>query len=111
MVSGIQIIGIIFALAQSYFTFLHYKRKEFTIRECAGWLFIWLMFAVVTLFPGEFRILAGNFGAFRPLDFFTVVGFLVVLSISFYTYINVDRLRKRLEVAVRELALNDVTKK
>ena len=29
MILGIQILGIIFGLFMTYFTFLHYKRKEF----------------------------------------------------------------------------------
>ena len=107
MVSGIQLLGVFFALALSYFTFLNYKRREFTIREFLGWLVVWICFGLVTVFPGKFSILAGNFGAFRTLDLFTVAGFMVVLSISFYTYVHLDRLRKKLEWTIRELALKD----
>jgi len=103
--SGLQLIGLIFTFVQAYFTFLHFKRGEFTLRECLGWMSIWLVFGAVTLFPEFFKVVAGNFGALRPLDFFTILGFIVILSISFYTYVSVDRLRKSLEKAVRELAL------
>ena len=106
--SGIQIIGLIFALGQSYFTFLHFKREEFTLREALGWIVIWLSFAAVTLFPDVFKVVSGNFGALRLLDFFTIIGFIVVLSISFYTYVNLDRLRRKLERAIRELSLKDL---
>lgn len=111
MISGIQVIALFTALILSYFSFLHFKRGEFTVREYAGWQFIWLVFAAVSLFPGQFKVISGQFGAIRPLDFFTIIGFIVVLSISFYTYVNVDRLRKKLDQAVRDLALRDVAPK
>jgi hypothetical protein len=106
--SGIQIVGLLFALGQCYFTFLHYKRDEFTIREAFGWTLIWIAFGAVTMFPDVFQRLSGNVGTLRLLDFFTIIGFIVVLSISFYTYVNLDRLRKKLERAVRELSLKDL---
>ena len=108
MVSGIQLLGVFFALVQGYFTFLHFKRQEFTIREFFGWEVIWIGFGLVTLFPERFSLLAGRFGALRPLDLFTVFGFVLVLSISFYTYVNLDRMRKRMERIIRELALSEV---
>lgn len=109
--SGIQLLALLFALTQGYFTHLHYRRREFTVREFYGWSAVWLVFALVTIFPESFKVFAGTVGALRPLDFFTVVGFIVVLSISFYTYVNVDRLRKKLEKAVRDLALQQVPEK
>jgi len=105
MVSGIQLLGILFGLVQSYFTFLHFKRREFTIREFIGWEAVWVSFVVITLFPQPFATFAVGFGVIRPLDLFIILGFIVTLSISFYTYVNVDKLRKQFEKAVRDLAL------
>lgn len=108
MVSGIQLVGIIFALIQGYFTFLHYKREEFTIREFIAWEILWISLGYVTIFPRSFELFSGTLGAIRPLDLFSLLGFIVVLSISFYTYVNVDRLRKKLEKTIRDLALSEM---
>jgi len=108
MVSGVQLIGIFFGLITSYFTFLHYKRHEFTVREFIGWEVVWISFVAITLFPQPFANVAPMFGVVRPLDLFIILGFIVVLSISFYTYVNLDRLRKRMEKAVRDLAIQDM---
>ena len=110
MLNGIQIIGVFFGLIWGYFTFLAFKRKELTWREFAGWEALWLTFIYVTLFPGEFSLFSGNLGAIRPMDLLSVLGFIVVLSISFYTYVNLDRLRKQLEKTIRDLALDEVKK-
>lgn len=106
MVSGIQLLGVIFGLALSYFTFLCYKRGEFTKRETIGWELLWVIFVLVTMFPEKIAVYSRNLGAIRPLDLFVILGFIIVLSISFYTYVNVDRLRKSFEKTIRELALN-----
>ena len=107
MVSGIQLLGIFFALVLGYFTFLNFKRREFTLREFLGWELLWVGFGVASIFPSDFKIFSGHFGTFRPLDFFVIIGFIVVLSISFYTYVYVDRLRKHMEQVVRDLALSE----
>lgn len=111
MVSGIQIIGVLFSLILSYFTFLSYKRNQFTLREMAGWLVIWVGFGIVTLYPNLFQAFSGELGAARAFDTFSVLGFIVTLSISFYTYVNLDRLRKVVEKMVRDAALRDVDNK
>lgn len=108
MLSGLQVVVILFVLIQCYFTYLHFKRREFTLRECVGWLLIWLAFGAVALWPEFFQVVSTQFGAIRSLDFFTIVGFVIVLTISFYTYVQVDRLRKRFERIVRELSLQDL---
>jgi hypothetical protein len=108
MINGIQLIAVVAALILSYFSYLHLKRNEFTIKEYFGWQLVWVAFAAATLFPDAFKVLAGQFGAFRPLDFFTVLGFVVVLSISFYTYVYLDRVRKKLDRTIQELALQDI---
>ncbi len=107
MVSGIQVIGIIFGLVLSYFTFLHYKREEFTIREFWGWEILWIGFILITLYPNRIQVFAGNLGAIRPFDLFSVLGFIVVLSISYYTYVSLDRLRKSFEKAIRGIAMHE----
>lgn len=110
MITGLQLIAFFAALFLSYFSYLCFKRHDFTLKEYMGWQSVWLVFAIVTLFPEEFSVWSTKFGSIRPLDFFTVIGFIVVLSISFYTYVNVDRLRKKLERAIRDLALSDIEK-
>lgn len=106
--SGLQVTVLLFVLIQAYFTHLHFKRREFTLKECFGWLVIWGIFGAVALFPEFFHVVSDRFGAIRSLDFFTILGFVLVLSISFYTYIQVDKQRKRLERIIRELSLQEI---
>jgi hypothetical protein len=108
MVSGIQTVGILFSLILSYFTFLNYKRGQFTIREMIGWEVVWIGFALVTLYPNMFTVFSGNLGAARVFDLFSILGFVVVLSISFYSYTSLDHLRKKFESSLRDQSLNGI---
>ena len=53
MVLGIQVVGLFFAGFMTYFSFLHFKRKEFTPKEFTFWLVLWIVFAGVAIFPGR----------------------------------------------------------
>lgn len=102
---GIQIIGILFAFFMMYYTFLRYKRKEFTIKEYSFWLIFWGAFASMTLFPQVLDPVLQTLNIVRAMDFFVVGGFLFLIFISFYTYTLVRKDQKRIEEIVRNIAL------
>ena len=102
---GIQIIGILFGSFMMYYTFLHYKRKEFTIKEYAFWLTLWAVFIIVTLFPIILNPILKTIGVVRALDFFIIMGFLFLIGAIFYTYAIVRKNQKRIEEIVRIIAV------
>ncbi|MBS3103271.1 DUF2304 domain-containing protein [Candidatus Woesearchaeota archaeon] len=102
---GIQIIGILFGFFMMYYTFLHYKRKEFTMREYGFWLILWALFIVITLFPDILDPILKSLSIARALDFFIIIGFLFLIGMIFYTYTNVRANQKKLEEVVRKIAL------
>jgi len=101
---GIQILGTLFAIFMIYYTFLHYKRKELTIKEYLFWIVLWLVFIVLTLFPHILQPILKPIGFARALDFFIVAGFLFLIGSMFYIYLLVRGNQKRLEEIVRKLA-------
>lgn len=102
---GIQIIGILFSLFMMYYTFLHYKRKEFTIREYGFWMALWAVFIIVTLFPAILGPILKTLSIARALDFFVIIGFLFLIGAIFYTYTIVRKNQKKLEEIVRNIAM------
>ena len=102
---GVQIIGLLFGFFMMYYTFLHYKRKEFTIREYSFWLALWALFIVVTLFPVILDPILKTLSIARALDFFVIVGFLFLIGAIFYTYTIVRKNQKKLEEIVRNMAM------
>ena len=102
---GIQILGILFGFFMIYYTFLHYKRKEFTVKEYSFWFIFWGAFVIVTLFPQILDPLLAKIGIIRALDFFIIAGFLFLIFVAFYTYSQTRKNQKKLEEIVRNIAL------
>jgi|TARA_B100001971_G_C18030718_1_gene452402 hypothetical protein len=102
---GIQIIGILFGFFMMYYTFLQYKRKEFTIKEYGFWMILWAVFIIVTLYPGILDPVLESLSIARTLDFFIIVGFLFLIGVIFYTYTIVRKNQKRIEEIVRNIAI------
>ena len=101
---GIQIVGFLFGLFIIYYSFLNYKRKEFTIKELLFWVFLWVVFLILSLFPFILDPIIKPLGFFRAFDFFIMSGFLFLIVAIFYTYTITRKNQKRLETIVREMA-------
>lgn len=103
---GLQIVAILFALWMMYFSFLHYRRKEFNRIEFALWEVLWVGLIVVVIFPTSVRFLLDAFSITRTFDFVVVVGIVVLFGVTFRNYVIVRRVERRLEELVRKQALD-----
>lgn len=103
----IQLLGALTGLIAIYFTRLHYKRGNFTVREFCLWLLIWLIFIFVVVVPESARLVTGDLGLSRSSDL-AVAAFVVLFSVTFHNYVSNRRQRKRLNKLVQEMALKDL---
>ena len=104
MFLGIQLFGLFFGLFMVYYSFLHFKRNEFTIKEFSFWLLLWLAFIYVALFPEALDFIVKNLSLSRTMDFFIIIGFMVLIAMFFYTYTLVRINQRKLEEIVRKIA-------
>ena len=100
----IQILGILFGLFMIYYVFLHRKRKELTIKEYSFWIFLWILFIILTLFPWLLNPIVQSIGFARTMDFFIVAGFMFLIGSLFYIYLLVRGNQKKIEEIVRKVA-------
>jgi hypothetical protein len=111
MLVGIQVIGLLFSLFMMYLSFLYFKRNEFGKLEVTIWILLWLFLAFITLFPTALNFLVKNVLSMkRPLDFYMICGFLVVILLTFYNYSMTKKNNLRLERIVRKLASDNYGK-
>lgn len=103
---GIQIIGIFFGLLIAYFSFLNYKRKEFTLKEFVVWIFIGFVFVLFSGVPSLVYPLSNIISLQRPLDMFIIFGFMFLIGALLYTYSVVRKTQKKLEQLVMKLAID-----
>jgi hypothetical protein len=107
---GIQIVGLLFGVFMMYYTFLHHKRKELTIKEYSFWIILWIVFIIVALFPQILDPLVRSLSLARTLDFFIILGFMFLIGSIFYIYLIVRKNQKRLEDIVRKVAIDKAEK-
>ncbi len=108
MILGIQILGILFAVGILYFTFVHYKKKEFTRIEFLFWSVLWVAFVYLVLFPNSLDFIVVTLQLVRTMDFFTITGFMFLIVLTFYNYIINVQNRRKLERVVRAVAIERV---
>jgi hypothetical protein len=106
----IQLAGMAFGLFMAYFTFIHFKRKEFGKSIFFLWEAIWLGLAAVVLFPKVLEPFVQMFSFARTLDFLITVALIIVITVSFFNYISVMKAKKKLEDFVRKIALDESKK-
>ena len=111
MVLGIQIAGILFGLFMLYYSFINYKKKEFTSKEFTFWAVVWVLFMVVALFPSILDPIVKYFGFFRALDVLIVSGFIFLIAAIFYTYTLTRKTQKQVEIVVRSVAIKKAKKR
>lgn len=105
MVLGIQVAGFLFGLFMIYYSFVNYKRREFTPKEFSFWLLLWIVFIIIALFPFVLDPIVRTFGFFRALDLLIIGGFLFLIVAIFYTYTLVRKSQRKLEAIVRQMAM------
>lgn len=110
MILGVQILGAAFGVLMTYFCFLHYKRREFSRPQFLFWQIIWLAFIVVVLFPGLTQGVIHKLGIVRTMDLLTILGIMFVSLLTFFNYVSLNKLRKKIEDKIREESLKELEK-
>lgn len=104
---GIQIVAIIFSLWMIYFSFLHYRRKEFSKTEFFVWQLLWLGLIAVVIYPSSVKFILETFKISRTFDLVVIVGIVVLFGVTFRNYVLLRRMEKKIEEAVRRESLKD----
>ena len=108
---GIQFLCIMFACLALFFTYIAYKRRDFSGKEMLLWMVIWLVFLGIAIFPEAISPYIQNMGFSRLMDFVVVIAFVILFALLIHNYLVVKFLQKRIEKLVREEALKNMDKK
>jgi hypothetical protein len=106
MIAGVQIIGILFGLIMCYFTYVYYKRGNYSHKSLILWVIIWLGFITIVAIPSTVYDIMQVLKIQRTADFFVMAGMLLFMAITFYMYNIVKTNNKKMEELVRKIALN-----
>ncbi|MBI4451295.1 DUF2304 domain-containing protein [Candidatus Woesearchaeota archaeon] len=108
MLPGVQLIGIVFALAMLYLTFLYYKRNEYGLHDFIIWICVWVMAIFIVSFPTTIYGVMEALEIKRTADFFALAGFMFFSVVIFYLYVTTKKTKRRMEEVVRRIAIQQV---
>tara|TARA_Y100000310_G_scaffold107829_1_gene106264 strand:- start:8983 stop:9321 length:339 start_codon:yes stop_codon:yes gene_type:complete len=111
MVQIIQLAALFFGFFMLYYSFIRFKKKEFTRKEFLFWVFIWIFFIIGSLLPETLNPIFKKFNFARKLDAYIIAGFMFLIGISFYNYTLARRNQKRLERVIRKIAIDKASDK
>ena len=102
---GLQIIIIGFSLFMVYLTNLHFRRREFSFVIFCIWIFIWVGLLFFAVSPDLAFLTAKKLGVVKAMNLFTILGFVVLLTIIFRIFVIINKIEKKLSDLVRREAL------
>lgn len=111
MITGIQILGVIFLILMIYLTYTNYKRGNYGPKSLTLWMAVWLAGIFLVTFPSTVYGIMETLQIDRTADFFVVVGFAFFGMVIFYLYIKVRENTEKMEKLVRKLAIEKKKKK
>lgn len=105
MITGIQLLGIFFALDMIFITYYFYKRGVFEAQDSMLWTVIWigLLFSVIS--PQKLEAVAEPLQIIRVFDFLTVGAFFLAFGLVFIIFVRMKNNEHQIQKIVRELAL------
>ena len=101
-------VAIIFALWMIYFSYLHYRRGEFSKVEFTLWEALWVGLIFVFIFPVSVKFILQAFSITRTFDLVVIVGVVVLFGVTFRNYVIVKRIERKLENSVRNDSLKNL---
>lgn len=102
---GIQILAILFVVWMTYFSYLHYRRREFTMFEFIFWQLMWVGLTVVVVLPKSVDFILKSFSISRTFDLVVIVGIVLLFGITFRNYVLLKRTERKVEEMTRQLAI------
>lgn len=107
MISGIQIIGIMFTLGMIYLSYMYYRRRELSLPDFSVWFIIWIGLFFVIIFPNSLEFLLQPLTVYRVFDLITATGMIILFTLGFFMYTKTRKSQKNIENIVRTLAISD----
>lgn len=101
---GVQILALLFVIWMTYFSYLHYRRREFSLYEFLFWQIMWVGLTVIVLLPKSVNFVLKTFSISRTFDFVVIAGIVLLFGITFRNYVILKRTERKIEDLTRRMA-------
>jgi hypothetical protein len=104
----LQIVSLAFALLMVYSLFLHWKKKNISTKFFFSWLFIFLIFIFLSIFPKILEPLLKELFIVRVMDLGMIGTFMILTYVTIENNIKIGNLEDKTEKLVRKLSMKRV---
>ncbi|MCD6403840.1 MAG: DUF2304 domain-containing protein [Nanoarchaeota archaeon] len=101
----IQLMGITFGIFLVYESWVFRVKGEIGRYDFSFWALVGSVLVVINLLPSSLNSILESMGFLRAFDFFTLMGFFLVLSMLLYLNGVVRKCEDRISKIVEEIAL------
>jgi small membrane protein len=102
MIKALFIVFILFALSRA---FLRYRDRSLSIQGLLAWSLIWVMAAVIIIWPGLTSLFAVKLGIGRGTDAIVYTSIILIFYLIFRLYIKISAVDQEITRLIRALAL------
>jgi hypothetical protein len=100
---GVQILALLFVIWMTYFSYLHYRRREFSLYEFLFWQIMWVGLTIIVLLPKSVNFVLKTFSISRTFDFVVISGIVILFGITFRNYVLLKRTERKIEDLTRRI--------
>lgn len=101
---GIQILSLTFILIMIYVVRIHYKKNELPKVEAAIWISALVGLGIIVSYQPSADFVRSLFRVDRLTDIIVIVSLMFVSVVMIENRIQINKLRKKLELLVRDRA-------
>jgi hypothetical protein len=107
MIIVVQTGAVIFSALAILRTFVLYRRNQITLSQAVLWLSLWLVIAVVAVYPELTQRVANAVGIVRGVDLMLYVGMVVLYYFIYRMVIRLEHIERDITSIVRKIALDN----
>jgi len=107
MISVAQLFLLSLAVSAMGVAVLWFRQRKIGALGFLLWLFLWIGFAVVVLFPRSSVVLAHLLGISRGTDLALYLSVILILFLLFRVYVRLEKVDRQITQIVRAVALRE----
>ncbi len=103
----LQIVLLAFAILMMYSLFLHWKKKDISNNLFFFWMFVFIVFIFIAIFPKILEPLLKELFLVRVMDLGMIGAFMILTYVSIENNIKIKKMETQMEILVRKIAVKN----
>jgi hypothetical protein len=91
-----------------YFSFLFYKRKNYSVLSLVVWSALWIVALLLIAFPAVLTPVTSSLHFGRTFDLYVALAVMFFALITFFNHTRVSKYERKVEELVRAVAIREV---